>query len=256
MRVFQRAVATVVAGLAFATAGVVAAAPASASPEDGKGCVGSPQLPATYVCVISVTPENVVPSVSTTNVPVTVPSVCYFLDCTEPTTVDVPVPNVTPRSGVVAVLWYQGVYYPIAVGQVDAMQLLADTINFANGVVNTVVGTVVPLAQYAIDQAGYYAGVVGQEADEAYARVQEIVNGLPTVDEIVTALLEYVEREIMPIMRQVVYEVREFLENFDPNEIIDPIVQQVLDRINRLIASVQECLRACFVTDLPPVTTT
>lgn len=229
MRVLQRVLATTVATLALAAAGATVAVPANASPEDGKGCVGSPSIPASYVCVISVTPENVTPGVTTTMVPVTVPSVCYFLDCTAATTVDVPVPNVTPRSGVVAVLWYQGVYYPIAVGTVDAMKLLADTIDLATGVAYTALG------------------IVQREADAAIATVQGIVDGLPSVGEILDAIARYIEEQIQPIVDEWTGYVRDLirqLQEWDPTQ--EPLVQQLLDRVRQVIDGIEECLRACI----------
>lgn len=240
MRVLPRAVATAVASLAFATVGVVAAAPASATPEDGKGCVGTPAIPASYVCVISVTPETVVPELTTTTVPVTVPSVCYFLDCTQPTTVNVPVPGVTPRSGVVAVLWYQGTYYPIGVGTIDVWKVLADTLDFVNGVVKNLEGTVTPLAEYAVAQANYYRDVVEQEAGAAVQQVLDIVRGLPTLDEIVDAITRYLEEQVYPIV-QALYDWA--------RETVDQAVYEARERLAQLIEDVENCLRVCFATD-------
>jgi len=164
MRSFHRVLATTVASLAFAAAGLAGAAPALASPEDGEGCVGTPAVPASYICVISLTPENALPGTTTTTIPVTVPELCYFLDCTEETTVDIPVPGVSPSEGVVAVLWYQGEYIPIAVGTGQATTLVNDTVDLAVGV-----------------------------AQDALAAVDEIRDGLPTTGELVQMVQDVVD---------------------------------------------------------------
>jgi hypothetical protein len=241
MRAFHRAIATTLAGLAIA-AGIV---PASATPEDGKGCVGSPDVPATYVCVISVTPENVVPTTTTTIVPVPVPELCYFLDCVPSKTVDVPVPGVTLRSGVVAVIWHKGAYIPISVGTPDALALLYSTIDLATqtavGAAETAGETVAYAAGLANGLAATALGIAGRTADDAaaaadaalddagrtiadardaayavrdYARdeayrirddaqytaqqvaqaVQETIDGLPTAKEVLTLVLDRVQR--------------------------------------------------------------
>lgn len=116
---------TAVATAAFAG---LMATPATAGPDDGKGCVGFPSLPDTYVCVISVTPGAAVPTTTTSTIPVTVPRFCYVADCVGPTTVSVPVPGVQPGSGVVAQLWYKGQYIPIAVGTVPTTPSLNDVV--------------------------------------------------------------------------------------------------------------------------------
>jgi hypothetical protein len=134
------------------------ATPASASPEDGKGCAGVPTLPQAYVCVISTTPQNAVPTTTTTTIPVAVPRVCYVADCAGPTTVNVPVPGVTPGSGAVAVLWYQGVYYPIAVGQVPSLTLLQPYVTLVTGLAGTAVTTATTLAGTAVTTATSLAG--------------------------------------------------------------------------------------------------
>lgn len=185
MRSFQRAVATSVATLALAAAGLAVAAPAAATPEDGKGCVGTPALPATYVCVISVTPENVVPGTTVTNVRVTVPRLCYFLDCTAEQVVDVPVPGVTPRTGVIATLWYQGQYIPINVGTAEATTLLYSTINLATGVATGAVGTANAAVAYAATVASGAAstaiGLATTTAATAVATVnREVANAQAT----------------------------------------------------------------------------
>lgn len=121
MRSMKRVLATAVATAAMAAGAVAFAAPAAASPEDGEGCVGFPAIPAAYVCVISVTPTGVVPTTTTTNLPVTIPEFCYAIDCLGPTTVNVPVPGLQPGSGVIATIWYNGVYYPVAIGTIPGI---------------------------------------------------------------------------------------------------------------------------------------
>lgn len=115
---FKKLIAGAIAVAAFTTG---LATPASAGPGDGEGCAGFPTIPDTYVCVITVTPQNAVPTTTTAMIPVTVPRFCYVAGCTGPTTVNVPVPGVQPGSGVVATLWYKGQYIPIAVGTVPAL---------------------------------------------------------------------------------------------------------------------------------------
>lgn len=250
MRLFHRVLATTVASLALASAGVMVAAPASATPEDGKGCVGTPAVPASYICVISATPENVVPSVTTVNVPVSVPSICYFLDCTKPQTVNVPVPNVTPKSGVVAVLWYQGVYYPIGVGTVDEVtRLVWNTIDLAKGVAYTALGIAAQLADYGVQQVNHYVGVVGGIVEEAYYDVERIVNDLPTVDELVAAIVRYVQEEVYPTVRELQYRIREIRENLEYELAV------LLERVDRLVQDLKDCIRyECFaVLELPDV---
>ena len=163
---------------------VVAASPAFATPEDGKGCAGLPQIPATYVCVISATPENAVPTSTTTTVPVTVPRVCYVADCAGPKTVDVPVPGLTPGSGQVAVIWYKGTYTPIAVGTGTLIPLVNGAVQLATGTVSTVNGLA----------AGAVTTVQGVVADlptaaEVQAEVARIVAPyLKTVNDLVATL--------------------------------------------------------------------
>ncbi|HEV2889127.1 MAG TPA: hypothetical protein VGX28_02015 [Frankiaceae bacterium] len=133
---------------------IAAATPASATPEDGKGCAGSPAFPQAYVCVISTTPTNAVPTTTTTSVAVPVPRLCYVADCVGPTTVDVPVPGAQPGTGAVAVLWYQDVYYPIAVGQVPSLTLLQPYVTLVSGLADTAATTATGLAGTALSTAG------------------------------------------------------------------------------------------------------
>lgn len=122
----KRVLTTFAATAAFAGALV---SPAAASPEDGQGCVGAPDIPGAYVCVVSLTPTNALPTVTTTTVPVTVPRLCYFAGCTDPRTVQVPVPGYTEGSGYVAVLYWNGGYYTIAMYDVGFDQPPCDEIN-------------------------------------------------------------------------------------------------------------------------------
>jgi hypothetical protein len=138
MRVVTRALATTVAGLALTTGAVVAAAPASAAPV-GPGCVGLPSVPAAYVCVVSIDPANAVPNVTTTNFPVQVPAVCYYVDCTDPTTVNVPVPGYSDKTGYVAVITYNGQTYSIGAGVGSTLTTVTDLVTFALGAVNDTV---------------------------------------------------------------------------------------------------------------------
>ena len=131
VRMVRRLAATAVASIAFAAAAIAVATPAAASPEDGEGCAGTPAIPASYVCVISITPENIVPSTTITTVPVDVPRLCYVAGCVPAQTVNVPVPQVEPKSGTVAVLWYQGQYYPIPVGGDEVLPTALYYVNVA-----------------------------------------------------------------------------------------------------------------------------
>lgn len=225
MRAFHRAVATTLAGLAIA-AGIV---PASATPEDGKGCVGSPDVPATYVCVISVTPENVVPTTTTTIVPVEVPELCYFLDCVESETVEVPVPGVTPRSGVVAVIWHKGTYIPISVGTPDALTLLYSTIDLATETALGAAGTAAETVAYAAGLANGLAatalGIAGDAADDAVAAANEAVADART-------LAFQVRDEAYRIRDDAEYTVQEAVDNLPT---VDEVVTLVVDRVNRTI---------------------
>lgn len=144
MRLMRASVATLIATVALSALTVT---PAAAGPDDGQGCVGVPTIQAAYVCVISATPENALPSLTTSSIPVPVPPVCYFLDCTEPTTVHVPVPGASQGSGNVIVLWHNGVYYPIALTSGGVVTTLLDTVDLAGGVAETYAAAVVSLYQ-------------------------------------------------------------------------------------------------------------
>lgn len=63
---------------------------------------------------MSWTPQNAVPTVSTSeSTTVTVPEFCVF-SCFGPTPVTVPLASVTPNSGTIAVIRYRGQDYPIS----------------------------------------------------------------------------------------------------------------------------------------------
>lgn len=151
----KRILATLAATATFAA---VLATPAVASPEDGEGCVGTPTIPATYVCIITVDAGGVLPTVTTTPMTVTVPPVCYLAGCTAPTPVNVPIPSVSEGSGAVLVLWHQGKYYPFAVS--------------SGGVVSTLVGAI----NTGRTLAEHYAGVLITLYEEESAEVQALAD--------------------------------------------------------------------------------
>lgn len=250
MRVFHRALATALAGLAL-TAGL---APVAATPEDGEGCAGSPDLPATYVCVISVTPENVVPGTTVGSIGVPVPKLCYVAGCVEGRTVSVPVAGVTPKTGVVATLWYKGAYIPVAVGTADALALVYDTIDLATGVANDATETVAYAADLANGVAGTAIGIVNNAADDAVADAnQRIADAQADADVLVDNATQTVQeyRDFAYATRDQVYEIRDNLvydveqaiddTTYDIARIInnlptsDELVQIVVDRVNRTL---------------------
>lgn len=87
--------------------GLVGVQPAAA-----ENCLGFPSIPQTYLCIVSVNPENAIPS--TTTEPVIVPGFCYFIGCQPDTTVNVPVAQ--PGQGAVLVFTYNGQTYEIPPG--------------------------------------------------------------------------------------------------------------------------------------------
>lgn len=216
MRLVTRALAVTAAALPLAALMVT---PASASPEDGKGCAGLPAIPQSYVCVISATPENAVPTTTTTNVPVPVPRVCYVADCFGPTTVNVPVPGVQPGTNAVAVIWYQGVYYPIAVGQVPSLALVQPYVTLLTGTVNGAVTTATALANntvaIVVDAAGdAYVAVLNAygtayntantAANDAIATALETYGDASrTIDETVAGVEEDVDRVLTALGKTV-----------------------------------------------------
>lgn len=206
MRLLHRAVATAVAGLAFAAAGVVGAAPAAAAP--GEGCAGSPDIPATYVCIVKLDPYAAVPDTTITYVPVTVPRLCYVAGCTTGSVVNVPVVGLTPREGIVAVLSYQGQYYPIAVGTEQLLVLINDTIDLvvrtAGNLQATVDGVVYDLNR-AIDELPdrwELEQMLNDALYEALQPYQEFIAGA--------------EDSLKEFVREWVYTIRDIVNNLDP----------------------------------------
>lgn len=198
MRSIRRVLAATAAGVAMTAASIAVAGPAAASPEDGKGCAGFPAVPASYVCIISATPANALPTTTTSYIPVTVPAACYVADCTDPTTVQVPVPGAGLNNGDVAVLWYQGTHYPIGValgGQV--LTLAQDTIRLVGNTVNGVLQdlpTTTELLQAVVRAVQPYLDLVNRVLDGAVDDVNQAIASLPTTTEI----LQDLARELRP----------------------------------------------------------
>ncbi len=90
---------------------VVAAGPGTAHADEGN-CAGFPGVPQAYVCIVSLTPADAIPTVNTNGGTVIVPSFCYVLGCTPDTPVSTP--SVTFGSGTIAVLTYNGQTYVVA----------------------------------------------------------------------------------------------------------------------------------------------
>jgi hypothetical protein len=186
MRTLHRALATTVAGLALTTGAVVAAGPAAAT---GEGCIGLPSVPAAYVCVVSLTPANAVPTVTSTNIPVTVPEVCYYVACSGPTTVQVPVPGATPNSGYVAVIRHNNVDYPIGVGSVGSVyQAILSVAQQALVLANN--GVALVLDTY---------GTVSQIANGWVQYVQDNIPPVPTVSQIRNTVYGIIDTYITPV---------------------------------------------------------
>jgi hypothetical protein len=231
MRVLTRALATSVAGLALTAGAVVVAGPAAAT---GEGCVGLPSVPAAYVCVVSLTPANAVPTVTTTYIPVTVPEVCYFVDCTGPTTVQVPVPGATPNSGYVAVIRHNNVDYPIGVGTIgtgyqailDAEQ---DVLLLANDVITAVLDAYGTAFQAVLDGEQYALGLV----DSVVATALDTVAGVQTL---AAEVVQYVRDTAPPLttLKNLVNTIR--------NDYVVPITQAVTDLVFECTADLQGCL--------------
>lgn len=219
MRSIRRLLTATAVGVAMTAGTIAVAGPAAASPEDGQGCVGTPAVPASYVCVISVTPGNALPTTTTSYVPVNVPPVCYFLDCTDASTVNVPIPGATLNNGAVVVLWYQGVSYPIGLG---------------------LGGTVMPIVQGAIN-------LVVREAGEAVETVNRTVDNLgdtaqPWIDYVVDAyqnlpttgeLINDVNRRIDDL----VYDLQPYLET------VGQAYQDAMYEVDRRIYNLQRTLQ-------------
>ncbi len=237
MRSLTRALAAVATTAALTVAGLAAGGPAYADPSNGEGCAGLPSIPATYVCVIEVTPTNALPSTYSTPVPVDVPKVCYVAGCTDPAPVNVPVPGLTPGSGQVAVLWYQGQYIPVAAGTGTLLSLVDDVIDLANGGAGTVLGIAngaVATVNGVLDGLpsvseirSMVLGIVNGVVDEVLQEVGGIVDWLPTQDEIVAAV-----QEIVYEYRPVVYGIRDQVY-----DLRDAVVDYVNDRIDSICLS-------------------
>ena len=206
MRLFHRAVATAVAGLAFSAAAVVGATPAAAAP--GEGCAGSPDIPATYVCIVKLDPMAAAPSTSITYVPVTVPRLCYVAGCTEGSVVNVPVVGLTPREGIVAMVSYQGQYYPISVGTEQLLVLINSTVDLVVRTVGNLQGTV--------DGVVYDLNRAIDELPDRW-ELQQMVD-----DALYEALYPYqeflagAEESLKEFVREWVYTVRDIVNNLDP----------------------------------------
>lgn len=212
---FRRVIATTAAALTLCGLAAIPALPAHATPEDGEGCIGLPDVPTAYVCVVSLTPTAVVPTVTTSSIPVTVPRFCYVAGCTSATTVNVPVPGATPSTGNVAVIWYRGTSYPIGFGTgpvvqaivdgvaAEGSELAGDAVGLATGLAGTVLSyagtTVNGLAQYAVTTVnntvttvnGAVAtanGLVATVSQIVLAQVQAVVDTVPTQGELQAAV--------------------------------------------------------------------
>lgn len=85
-----------------------------------EGCIGLPDVPDAFVCVMAFTPENAVPTVTNGTTTVVVPEICVFA-CFGPTPVDVPTAAVVPNSGTVAVIRYKGQDYPITTSSIPGI---------------------------------------------------------------------------------------------------------------------------------------
>jgi hypothetical protein len=133
MRSIRRALAATAAGLAVAAGSIAVAGPAAAA---DPGCVGLPSVPAAYVCVVELNPTNALPVVGTPTIPVTVPAVCYYLSCTDPKVVNVPVPTISENGGYVAVIAYKGQVYYIGTGTGPVLTMVTDTVNLVVDTVN------------------------------------------------------------------------------------------------------------------------
>lgn len=92
---------------------LIATSAATAAPPEG--CVGLPSVPEAYVCIVSWTPENAVPTVTPGSETVWLPEVCVFT-CIGPTPVTVP--GISPNSGTIAVVRYRDQDYSISTSSV------------------------------------------------------------------------------------------------------------------------------------------
>lgn len=203
MRSFRRVLSTSVTALAFTAAGLATAAPAAADP--GEGCVGLPELPAAFVCVVELNPGALVPSVTTTPVPVRVPPVCYLAGCTAPTTVNVPVPNATPGSGNVAVLFYNGTYYPIGAGLDVVWALVEDIQLLADDVVREVDQTLNDLPDVFAILRALQEDVVDPIVAEQLAEIERLMRGIDRLVGQLPGAIETLLQRIDEILQGFVY---------------------------------------------------
>jgi hypothetical protein len=196
---------------ALVAGGLALAGSAAADPTDGEGCAGVPSIPAAYVCVIEVTPGGVVPSTSTTSFPVDLPRVCYVAGCTDPAPVNVPVPGASAGNGHVAVLYYNGQYTPVAVGT----------------------GELVNIGGTVLDLAGSAVGIALAEADDAI----DVVQGLPTPDELEQAVVDLVVDKLAPYLAKV-----EALQGTLSELTLDDVIEIVLRVVDRYVPPLPFCI--------------
>lgn len=206
-----RFLATVAAAAAFTAGGVIAAVPAHAGP--GEGCAGLPEMPTAYVCIVSLTPEQGLPGVSTSSIPVRVPPVCYVAGCTQATTVNVPVPGTTEPEGNIAVLSYQGTYYPIGIGLDVIWPLVEDVQILAGNVVGIVTGAIDDLPS----------------TEEILLAIRDTVD--PTVSDVQQQLgelqgqIDYYEQQIREALPIIAERVKELIPDreFSVTEVVDAV---------------------------------
>lgn len=262
---FRRVLATTAATLTLCGLAAIPALPAHASPEDGEGCIGLPDVPAAFVCVISVTPTAVAPTVTTSSIPVTVPRFCYLAGCTSPTTVNVPVPGVTPSTGNVAVIWYRGTNYPIGYGTGAVVQPIVDGVVAQGaalaGTATALAGTVVTyvrttadnVTQFAVTTAGNAVttvngavatanGLVATVTQIVLAQVQAVIDTVPTTGELQAAVNAAVAQAIA-IANGAVATTTEFVRERVTEPILE-IWEPIRDELNEFDANeyVQERL--------------
>lgn len=104
----------VLTAVASAVLGVAGTTPASA--EDNQNCIGFPSIPETFVCVTTLAPNNALPVPGPTE-PLTIPEICYLIDCREEETLQIP--TYQPNPNPVVVITYNGDTYTIPGDVVD-----------------------------------------------------------------------------------------------------------------------------------------
>ncbi len=118
MRTIRRLLTTFAAGAVLAAGSVLAAAPAQAAPM----CLGSEEIPVTFVC-IEVFPENL-PTVGERTETVHRPPFCLLVTCIPADDHEVDVPTVTPQPGYLVTVTFLGETYGIGLatlGDVDGL---------------------------------------------------------------------------------------------------------------------------------------